>query len=203
MADIEDYLQEGWNPNSVTIPKLRSILVTHNVDYPSTAKKAQLVQLVTDEVLPQAARLRAQRARAHRTSFGIVNAGSAEDDSRWADEPPTPARRSKTPRKSSARVKVEEEEPALLPARLPSKRSSRSVSRALSHTDERESVEPEMAKGSRRTSRRTVTPQIKAESEEEESAGDDNPFSDDNPFQSGSSPPQVKTPGSRRRTAVE
>ncbi|KAL2212678.1 hypothetical protein CC79DRAFT_439864 [Sarocladium strictum] len=202
MADIEDYLQEGWNPNSVTIPKLRSILVTHNVDYPSTAKKAQLVQLVTDEVLPQAGRLRAQRARAHRTSFGIVNAGSAEDDSRWADEPPTPARRSKTPRKSSARVKVEEEEPALSVARPTSKRASRSVSRALSHTDERESVEPEMAKGSRRSSRRTVTPQIKAESEEE-SEGDGNPFSDDNPFQSGSSPPTVKTPTSRRRTGGE
>ena len=65
-----------------------------------------------------------------------------------------------------------------------------------------ESVEPETLRGSRRTSRRTITPQIKAESEEdeeeEEEAEDDNPFSDDNPFQGGSSPASIKTPARRR-----
>ena len=46
MADMEDYLEEGFDPRSVTVPRLRSILVTHNVEYPATAKKAQLVELV-------------------------------------------------------------------------------------------------------------------------------------------------------------
>lgn len=210
MAELEDYLQEGWDPKSVTIPRLRSILVTHNVDYPSTAKKAALVELVNNEVLPQAPRLRAQRAKAHRTSFGFVNAGSAEDDGRWAEEP-TPAKRSKTPRKSSARVKVEDTEPEIPPARTPAKRNARSTSRALSHADERQSLEPDMARSSRRSSRRTVTPQpeIKSEPESEDEDDFDVPgheesvFTDDNPFQGGSSPPVIKTPSNRRRTTAE
>jgi hypothetical protein len=202
MADIDDYLQEGFDPRSVTMPRLRSILVTHNVDYPSTAKKAQLVQLVEDHVLPQAPKLRAQKARAKRSSMGIVNAGSAEDIGNWDDLPPPPpsARRSKSPRKSSARVKTEEPDdvPAL---RSPTKRTSRSVSRALSHADD--SLGYEAPKSSRRTSRRTVTPQVKDESEDEElpPPEDESVFTDDNPFQSGSSPPATKTPQYRRRTA--
>ena len=123
MADVDDYLQEGWDPRSVTMPRLRSILVTHNVDFSSTAKKAQLVQLVEDEVLPQAPKLRAQKARAKRSSMGIVNAGSAEDVNNWAEQDlaPTPgtSRRSKTPRTSSGRshrVKSEEvDEQAAVP----------------------------------------------------------------------------------------
>ncbi|CEJ82627.1 hypothetical protein VHEMI02678 [[Torrubiella] hemipterigena] len=206
MADVEDYLQEGFDPRSVTIPRLRSILVTHNVDYPSSAKKPQLVELVTEHVLSQAAKLRAQRARAKRSSLGIVNAGSAQDTSGWDDDelsPPRSVRRSKSPRKSSGRVKVEEEED-FSRARTASTRLSRSVSRQLS-------MEPEDIASARRA-RRTVTPQIKPEPEQVEEEDDESTvydeepsvFTDDNPFQSGSSPLPESTPrasASRRRTA--
>ena len=206
MADVDDYLEEGWDPRAVTMPRLRSILVTHNVDYPSTAKKAQLVELVTDNVLSQAPKLRAQKLRAKRSSMGIVNAGSAEDDGIWDDSelaPPASIRRSKTPRKSSGRSIKKEEDDAPPVLRSPAKRTSRSVSRALSHADEDEPPR------SVRQSRRTITPIIKDESEEEESEddtevpenGDESVFTDDNPFQSGSSPLQ-NTPPRWKQDAV-
>ncbi|CAM1506669.1 Fc.00g063100.m01.CDS01 [Cosmosporella sp. VM-42] len=206
MADVEDYLQEGFDPRSVTIPRLRSILVTHNVEYPATAKKGQLVGLVEDHVLSQAPKLRAQRARAKRSSMGIVNAGSAEDMDNWADNdllppPPSTARRSRSPRKASNKIKVEDDVLGTPAPRSPTKRSARSVSRALSHTQE---PEPEYeAPKSVRRSRRTVTPQIKPEPEEDDLPLEEQEasvFTYDNPFQSGSSPPQTKTPSNRRRT---
>lgn len=232
MADAEDYLQDGFDPRSVTIPRLRSILVTHGIDYPSTAKKTQLVALVEEHVLPQVPRLRAQRARAKRSSLGIVNAGSAQDNGLWDDDelspPRTASRRSRSPRKSSARIKVEEEEPVTpVPHRNEPKRSiraSRSVSRQLSHEPEDNAHLYAASVSSRRSSRRTVTPQIKPEPEpepepeieeededsedsedeiaEEPTQYDDEPsvFTDDNPFQGGSSPPPTQTPSYRRRT---
>ncbi|KLO90987.1 related to SRC1-regulation of cohesion (Splice variant I) [Fusarium fujikuroi] len=206
MADMEDYLEEGFDPRSVTIPRLRSILVTHNVEYPATAKKAQLVELVEDHVLAQAPKLRAQRARAKRSSMGIVNAGSPEDNGTWDDydlpPPSTTKRRSKSPRKSSARVKAEDDVLATPVPRSPTKRSTRSVSRALSHADDHENYD---APRSVRQPRRTVTPQIKDEPQEEETILPDHEesvFTHDNPFQSGSSPAQHKTPTNRRRTTA-
>lgn len=228
MADVDDYLQEGFDPRTVTVPRLRSILVTHNVDYPSTAKKGQLVELVNDHVLSQAAKLRAQRARAKRSSLGFVNAGSAEDSNVW-DEHDTRSRhssirRSMSPRKSSGRIKAEPEEPESNLLRSPRKRNARSTSRQLSHFDEDDGAASVASRSTRRSSRRTVTPQIKDESEPEEDytvyedetntylqspedddeeENDDTVFTDDNPFQSGSSPPPVATPSNRRRTLGE
>ncbi|RGP70455.1 hypothetical protein FSPOR_4030 [Fusarium sporotrichioides] len=217
MADIDDYLEEGFDPRSVTVPRLRSILVTHNVEYPATAKKSQLVELVEEHVLPQAPKLRAQRARAKRSSMGIVNAGSAEDNGTWDDydlaPPSTIKKRSKSPRKTSSRIKTEHDVLATPAPRSPTKRSTRSVSRALSHTDEPDYYE---APRSVRQPRRDITPQIKQESSEEEEEEDEDEeveeetilpdheesvFTYDNPFQSGSSPAQHKTPTNRRRTA--
>ncbi|XEU97852.1 hypothetical protein FSHL1_003138 [Fusarium sambucinum] len=216
MADIDDYLEEGFDPRSVTVPRLRSILVTHNVEYPTTAKKSQLVDLVEEHVLPQAPKLRAQRARAKRSSMGIVNAGSPEDNGLWDDydlaPPSTIKKRSKSPRKTSSRIKTEHDVLATPASRSPTKRSTRSVSRALSHTDEPDYYE---APRSVRQPRRDITPQIKQESSEEEEEDEEEEveeetilpdheesvFTYDNPFQSGSSPAQHKTPTNRRRTA--
>ncbi|KAJ4016852.1 inner nuclear membrane protein enriched at telomere/subtelomere region [Fusarium irregulare] len=213
MADIDDYLEEGFDPRSVTVPRLRSILVTHNIEYPGTAKKSQLVELVEQHVLPQAPKLRAQRARAKRSSMGIVNAGSPEDNGTWDDydlpPPSTVKKRSKSPRKTSSRIKVEDDVLMTPAPRSPTKRSTRSVSRALSHTDEPDYHE---APRSVRQPRRSVTPQIKQEPEEDEDEEEEEEeatilpdheesvFTYDNPFQSGSSPAQNKTPTNRRRT---
>ncbi|KJZ73618.1 hypothetical protein HIM_06951 [Hirsutella minnesotensis 3608] len=212
MADSEDYLREGFDPKSVTMPRLRSILVTHNVDYPSTAKKPQLVQLVTDHVLSQAPRLREQRARAKRSSCGIINAGSADDTHTWDEHelapPKSVPRRSRSPRKSAPKAAMEEQhlEP---PPTSPRKRSARSASRQLAHTDEDDAPQQSDLLRSARRNRRTVTPPIKSEPYEDRHKideyhapqEDENVFTDDNPFQSGTSPPAIRSPVHRRRTA--
>lgn len=76
MSDSEsvDYLQPGFDPAGLTNPRLRSILVTYNVHYPSNAKKPELVELFNIHVAPQASKILARRARAKRSSMGIVDA---------------------------------------------------------------------------------------------------------------------------------
>ena len=203
MSDADDYLQEGWDPKAVTMPRLRSILVMHNIDYPSTAKKAQLVELVNQHIVPLAPKLRAQKARAKRSSMGIVNAGSAEDDGRWDDSgfaPPSTMKRSKSPRKvSNKSFKSESDHVDDAPIKSPTKRAARSTSRQLPVDN---GTLPDATPA--RRSRRTVTPQIKHESDEElDNRNDGNAFSSDNPFQSGSSPASAyNQPATSRRKSA-
>lgn len=76
MADDLDYLSPDFDLNSLTVPRLRSILVSHDIPYPASAKKAQLIRILEDEVLPQARRLLRDRERVRRTSDGITDMGS-------------------------------------------------------------------------------------------------------------------------------
>lgn len=208
MSDTEsvDYLQTGFDPKSLTVPRLRSILVTYNISYPATAKKQQLIDLFNEHVVPQSKKILNQRARAKRSSRGIVDVesqSSASFDDHELMPPPT-ATRARSPRKST-RVKQESEEPEHAPElRSPRKRQVRSTSRQLAPTsDEDELPKAESARPSRRS--RTKTPQVKEEEFDDdnvlrESGEDESVFTSDNPFQSGSSPPPVKTPSNRRKT---
>ena len=76
MSDYEslDYLQTGFDPSSLTVPRLRSILVQYNVHYPSSAKKPELIDLFNENIVPQARKIVSARARAKRTSKGITDA---------------------------------------------------------------------------------------------------------------------------------
>ncbi|KAJ6010710.1 hypothetical protein N7451_002122 [Penicillium sp. IBT 35674x] len=98
MADELDYLQADFDLNSLTVPRLRSILVNHDVPYPASAKKSQLIRILEDEVLPQARKLLRDRERVRRTSAGITDMGSrassvASDryDRDSMPPPPTPS----------------------------------------------------------------------------------------------------------------
>ncbi|EEP76183.1 conserved hypothetical protein [Uncinocarpus reesii 1704] len=62
------YLMPGFDLNSLTVPRLRSILVNHDVPYPTSAKKAQLISIVESDVLPKAKQLLRQRDRIHEQS---------------------------------------------------------------------------------------------------------------------------------------
>ncbi len=217
MSDTEsvDYLQTDFDPWSLTVPRLRSILVTHNIHYPSQAKKPQLVDLFNEHVLPQSRQLLASRSQAKRSSRGIVDADSQSTTSADLNDEPMPpppsARRSRSPRKTT-RVKREPEDadhPTLPPAPLresPRKRSSRSVSVQPPPSDTDTGPEPEPPKSVRRE--RRVTPAPKLEPPEEEDFFRRTPetaavFSTDNPFQSGANSPMspLKTPTNRRKTA--
>jgi hypothetical protein len=213
MSDSEsvDYLETGFDAKSLTIPKLRSILVKHDIQYPSQAKKQDLVNLFNQEVAPQAKKLLARRARVKRMSQGIVDAQSQESVSTRDEDlmPPPPKTRARSPRKT-ARVKSETPDTIdfpSVPRESPRKRSARSTPAtqgpSASDTDTgNEGSRPKSAQKSRR-----VTPAVKLEPPEDENdlfrrtPGDESVFSDDNPFQSGSSPaPVARTPSNRRVT---
>ncbi|KAI0136569.1 Man1-Src1p-C-terminal domain-containing protein [Xylariales sp. AK1849] len=215
MSDTEsvDYLQPGFDAKSLTMPRLRSILVAHNVNYPASAKKGQLVDIFNENVVPQAKKILAQRARAKRSSKGISNADteSSQDNNifnQHEDLPPPPpstrARRSQSPRKASARIKSEEPEYQLMPParRSPAKRTPRASSRQPQASDTDTGPEIDSVLPSRRVRQnQSNVPQIKPQDTDEgffrRASG---AFSSDNPFQSGSSPPAEKTPSNRRRT---
>src|SRR3954466_10287899 len=100
MADDDDlfYLQPGFDFNSLTVPRLRNILVEHNIVYPSGAKKGQLIEIVEQDLLPQAKKLLQRQARVRRASKGITDVPSSQDstlDDEGEDErqlmPPPPA----------------------------------------------------------------------------------------------------------------
>ncbi|KAH6649986.1 Man1-Src1p-C-terminal domain-containing protein [Chaetomium tenue] len=220
MSDSEsaDYLQPDFDPWSLTVPRLRSILVTHNIHYPSQAKKPQLIDIFNDQVQPQSKQILATRARAKRTSRGIVDADSQSTTStEFNDEamppPPPSTRRSRSPRKAT-RVKREFEEPDYAPAtpaplrESPRKRQSRSTSAQLqpaSDTDTGPDLEP--PRSVRRDRRMTPVPKLEPPEEEEtffkQTPQTASVFSSDNPFQSGTNSPMspLKTPTNRRKTS--
>lgn len=157
MADTMDYLSPDFDLNSLTVPRLRAILVNHDVPYPASAKKSQLIRILEDEVLPQAKKLIRDRERVKRTSDGITDMGSratsvassfdgyqdyhegAERDS--MPPPPTPssvstagARRARSTRSSRAPTADLDEQG--IPATLATA-SRRSVARSQSRPSRR------------------------------------------------------------------
>ncbi|KAH8905396.1 hypothetical protein BR93DRAFT_787449 [Coniochaeta sp. PMI_546] len=219
MSDNEsvEYLQTGFDPKSLTVPRLRSILVAHNVQYPSTAKKPQLIDLFNEHVMPQSRKILAARARVKRMSKGIVDADSQQSATMDDHDlmPPPTASRARSPRKST-RPKSEsldsETEPTLPATReSPRKRQSRSASaQAVGVSDTETSTDVDAGSRSTRKPRRVVTattPPVKLEPPREESFFKRTPetegvFSSDNPFQSGGSSPPApsRTPSGRRKT---
>ncbi|KAI8954270.1 Man1-Src1p-C-terminal domain-containing protein [Xylaria longipes] len=216
MSDSEslDYLRPGFDPKSLTIPRLRSILVAHNVTYPSSAKKAQLVDIFNEQVVPQSKKILDARARAKRSSKGIFDVESVSSSSNPFDEhedlappPPRPVstRRSRSPRKASARVKSEELDldppmPPPIPT-SPSKRASRYASRQISDTETTETGSEQDPSAVLKRTRPAATPKLKTEESDGLFRRTSNVFTSDNPFQSGSSPAAAEqTPSNRRRT---
>lgn len=215
MSDTEslDYLQTGFDPSSLTVPRLRSILVSYNIEYPSSAKKPQLVQIFTDKILPQGRKILAARARARRTSKGITDADS--QDTELADEeermPPPPTPRTRT-RKPSARVKSEESETDMPVPRSPVKRTPRASSKHARVSDTETGTDPDAifksARKSRRSEAQTPAPAPRAKVEDDDGVGGSNrrlsAFTYDNPFQSGSSPPAESrsASGERKRKSL-
>jgi Man1-Src1p-C-terminal domain/HeH/LEM domain len=191
MADEEDlaYLQKGFDPASLTVPRLRNVLLTHGISFPSSAKKADLVQLFNDELKPRAAKILSARRRTQRSSKGIEDAPSSMASSIDATEeeevaaPPAPATVKKPRGRAKKSAVAEDSETTLVPATIT--KSARSKSRGKSKT-----VEP------------AITPAPKKEPSDPATWLDysnDSPFSKENPFQSGSSPIAAPTTASKRR----
>ncbi|KAF4610351.1 hypothetical protein G7Y89_g15770 [Cudoniella acicularis] len=222
-SDSLDYLKTGFDPASLTVPRLRSILVSHDVEYPSGAKKPQLIQIFVDKVVPQSRKILAARARARRTSKGITDADSQESttsttettDITGGDEdvmPPPPTPRTRT-RKPSAKIRADESESDLPVSRSPTKRASRASSKRPRASDTETDHYPDSVQRSVRKTRRSEDPtpvpvsavrepRIKLEDVDntEDSSRRESAFTYDNPFQSGSSPlSSSRSPSGERR----
>ncbi|RKF71824.1 Inner nuclear membrane protein SRC1 [Golovinomyces cichoracearum] len=227
-TDSLDFLQEEFDPNSLTVPRLRSILVHYDVSYPSTAKKAQLIKIFIDEILPQRRRILKERDRARRSSRGIVNATSPESLEIDEDIAPLPRVSRKSKRSTSSRLSFDEESEEGTSYRKERTQSLlKKTPRANSKHARSSDTENGLDVGTRRKSLRTRKSEsmtkhqpelakiryaheddaIKTEKIDRK----DSAFTYDNPFQSGSSPLSGKslemgrkslgTPKERRRAS--
>ncbi|KAI9823567.1 MAG: inner nuclear membrane protein enriched at telomere/subtelomere region [Thelocarpon impressellum] len=200
-AELE-YLTPGFDPTTLTVAKLRNILVSHDVTYPSSAKKPQLIELFQANVVPLSRRILGSRSRTKRTSRGITDAESSQDGSIVGAEdaslmpPPAVTPRRRSPKKSGTRASTEEsadDGPAPTTA-------ARKASAKHARTSD---AEAELPRPAVRKARKSETPAVKVEDTEQTpdgSAGDDSVFSHDNPFQSGSSPLSGDTKDTRRKS---
>lgn len=216
-TDSLDYLQTDFDPTSLTVPRLRSILVNYDISYPSTAKKAQLLKIFVDEILPQRGRILKERERARRSSRGILNANSRQSIEVEQEIPPLSRSSRRNTRNSSSRLQVDEQgdDGATYKKERtssPVKKTPRASSKHARASDTEIGLDPETRRKSLRTKKSETPshhhseslaadygftserPKVKKE-ERSESA-----FTYDNPFQSGSSPPSVKSPESRRKS---
>ncbi|KAF2402191.1 hypothetical protein EJ06DRAFT_474055 [Trichodelitschia bisporula] len=202
--DETDYLAPDFNPSTLTVPRLRNILLEHNINYPSSAKKSQLVELFDANVTPKAQKLLNARARTKRSTRGIVDVPSSQtstaDTEESRDELETPRKTAR--QRSSRRVTrpaeavVEDLDATPLPVELPT--TSRRKSAKHPRASDLEAEGP-----SRRRTRYSIEPTNPLHQEPEPEAwrspAADSPFSSDNPFQSGSSPPAPPTVSHERR----
>ena len=219
MSDDElSYLQPGFDLSTLTVPRLRGILVSHDIPYPASAKKPQLIQLLTDEVLPRSRKLLNARARTKRTSKGITDMPSSQESSTVGGDddpdgelmPPPPPPKTPRGRKSKATLAAEAEaaaaagddEASATPltvrrARTPGGRKSTAKHPRASDTEtEADKLHPSARKTRKSTPGPVPVPthpSVKIDEPDQRFKRESlengaSPFSDDNPFQSGSSP---------------
>ena len=208
MADDMEYLQPSFDPSSLTMPRLRNILMTHDISYPASAKKAELVAIFNQDLKPKSRKLLAARDRVRRTSAGITNMPSSqesnvEEDDRSSMPPPpvpdTPRQRQRKPRKSGRHGADDAVLETLSKTSASGARRSSSKHSRQSDTD----TEAELPRPAVRRPRKSeATPKMKLEEPEDTPVRPQMPssaFSDENPFQSGSSPLTIEA--TRRRSA--
>ena len=192
--DEFEYLSPSFDPASLTIPRLRAILVAHDIPYTASAKKPQLIEIFNQQLVPKSRKILAARSRTKRTSRGITDMPSSQEGTVNGDTeenglmPPPPV--PDTPRrKKSARASTEDSADEVLKTRkaIGARKSAVKHPRA-SDSEAGPDIEPPLVRRSRKSE---VTPTVKVEEPEETQSRPGLPgsvFSHDNPFQSGSSP---------------
>ena len=207
--DDMDYLSPSFDPASLTMPRLRNILMSHDIAYPASAKKPQLVDIFTQELKPKARRILAARDRVRRTSRGITDMPSSQEGTVNGDHdhdagsmPPPRVPETQRQRKSRKTASLSAEPVSESPTTRASggrRSSSKHARQSDTETDPDQEHKRPVARKSRKSE---ATPKVKVE--DPDNAPLRPPmrggvFSDENPFQSGSSPP---APGEYRRRSA-
>ncbi|KAK2051927.1 hypothetical protein LY76DRAFT_598995 [Colletotrichum caudatum] len=73
-TDDISYLQPGFDPAFLTVPKLRNLLAAHQVMYAKAKNKADLVRLFEANIIPRAAATIQAMGAIERTDEGIIDA---------------------------------------------------------------------------------------------------------------------------------
>ena len=175
--------------------QLRGILTEHDVDYPSNAKKAQLIKLFVDEIKPQAAKLlkKHKHDSEHASNAGFVK-GDKTPEVKVDVDGPVPEKKTKTRKVSrSSKSKSKSVEP----------QESQKDAEKVSNEDTKESLkvepnnEPKTLKVEKSTRKTRSKPALKTdasnnEEQEKSNVSDisntsntvEENFSSENPFQS-------------------
>lgn len=206
-----EYLSPTFDPNSVTVPRLRSILVKHDVSYPGHAKKGELVEIFNEKVAPQISKLVKQRARTKPSTKGISNAlpvnGRDTEDEVAQTVEDTPRRSSRRAGSAMTDVTNRRASSTKQSSAAPSRGASATTEHGVTSESDLESTASMARSKSRRQTRKSiVTPTIKEEEQDDsgllpDGSNDESPFTNDNPFQSGSSPLYNAGQEPRRRTS--
>ena len=190
-----EYLQPSFNPNTITVPRLRNIFMTHEIQYPPSAKKPELVEIFNQELKPKAKKLLAARDHVRRTSRGITDMSSSQgstvngglDDGSSMLAPPT--HQSRKPKISGHETSEDGFQGSTSTTTALGERRSSSKHTRQSDTE----TEPELPKrtSGRKSRKSGAITRVKVEEPEDRPmrpALPESAFSDENPFQSGSSP---------------
>ncbi|KAK1656670.1 hypothetical protein BDP55DRAFT_562243 [Colletotrichum godetiae] len=73
LDDNVDYLQPGFDANSITVKELKKIFVTHGIKFDHSSKKENLVALFQRKIEPRASATLKKRANIKRSAAGIVD----------------------------------------------------------------------------------------------------------------------------------
>lgn len=212
MADQDElfYLSPDFNPGSLTVANIRNILVKHEIDYPASAKKGDLVAIFDRELKPQAKKLMRRADDVRRRSSGIEDVNGVDHDA------PTTSRgnhrqtesissetQGRALRRSTRQTSVDGENEGLtVPPRSPVKRTSTRSSRAS--TAEPASETDSVARKKRTHVRGTILPTVQDVQDEDsdvEIVGEGKAFTQDNPFQRSINKPE-ELEDHRRSTTV-
>jgi hypothetical protein len=210
MDDSPAYLQPGFDPNNLRVAELRGILVEHDIDYPASAKKSQLVDLFNDHITPKSKRLLSAKNRIQPSTRGIIDVDQYADYDDQEEEPGYEEDLSRStrraPRTSRRSLAPAEESPIRTPARRtrPSEGVSQSVRRISDRVPDleppRQTVHEERPdwvtpKQQKKKSRKSLTAVLN--SPQDEDSEEDEVFTKQNPFQMGTPAlsPRSSTPG--------
>lgn len=210
------YLSPSFDPSILRVAELRRIFIENSIDFKSTAKKAELVQIFDDEVRPRAESFMRAKLNPAPSAIKIETVGMPspaktpgkrgrprkhplpdEEETSESTVPPSSAlkRGLGRPRKQP-KTESDDDDPVPLPATRSPRKSPTKRKSVLAKTYETEDEQMTDLPVDDDVVPRTI-PQIRVKQDPPAAT-----FSSENPFQSGSSPASAGTPIKRRQTVV-